>query len=129
VKSKNWAANLPDRKKTADGTLLPDPIYDAKYSSSTKGNMPFGSWNEDGLRFFNECVKEIQQSRDDDKKMAIIRGFEVAFLKYLQDKYEIGGAHGKKKSKKRKAGEDQPAPEEAAAVAMDVEQIDEDMFA
>jgi hypothetical protein len=74
-------------------------------------------------------VKEIQQSRDDDAKLAKIREFEVAFLKYLQDKYEIGGAHGKKKSKKRKAGEDQPAPEEAAAVAMDVEQIDEDMFA
>ena len=130
-KAKNWSAKLPPRKQETDSegktVYLPDPIYDGKYSSSTKGNIPFGSWNKAGLQFFNDCVKEIQDARADKDIMAKMEAFEETFRTYLQDKYQIGGAHGQKKSKKRKAGQEHPE-EEAATIAMDVEQIADDMF-
>ena len=128
-KAKNWSATLPPRKKgkDADGNPVPDPLYDGKYSSSTKGNIPFGSWNSDGLKFFNACMKEIKDARADKDSMAKMEAFEVTFRKYLQDKYnKVGAEHGKKKGKKRKAGEDQEAAEAAGIDIM--EEIADDMF-
>ena len=130
-KAKNWSAKLPPRnhETSSEGTIvyLPDPIYDGKYSSSTKGNIPFGSWNKAGLQFFSDCVKEIQDARADKDTMAEMEAFEVTFRAYLQDKYRIGGAYGQRKTKKRKVGEAQPEAE-APTIAMDVEQIADDMF-
>jgi hypothetical protein len=130
-KAKNWSATLPPRKHRVDENgktvYLPDPIYDGKYSSSSKGNIPFGSWNKAGLTFFSECMKEIQDARANKAIMTKMEAFEVTFRTFLQDKYKIGGAYGQKKSKKRKVGEDQPEAE-APTIAMDVEQIADGMF-
>jgi hypothetical protein len=73
-------------------------------------------------------MKEIKDARADKDSMAKMEAFEVTFRKYLQDKYnKVGAEHGKKKGKKRKAGEDQEAAEAAGIDIM--EEIADDMFA
>ena len=130
----DWNANLPERKKETNSegrtVYLPDRIYDAKYSSATLGNIPFGSWNEAGLTFFSDKLKEIKAAHANKEKLAKMEAFEVTFRKHLQDKYNKGGEQKKGgRGKKRRAGEIQPAVAAAQAViAINLEEIDNDMF-
>ena len=129
----DWNANLPERNKTTDDkgktVYLPDKIYDAKYSSATLGNIPFGSWNQAGLTFFSDKLKEIKAAHANKKKLAKMEAFEVTFRKYLQDKYNKGGDQKKGRGKKRKAGEIQPEVAAAQSViAINLEEIDDEMF-
>ena len=129
----DWNANLPERKKTTneEGKIvyLPDRIHDAKYSSATMGNIPFGSWNKEGLIFFSEKLKAIKAARANPQTLAKMEAFEVTFRKYLQDKYKEGGEYAKKKGrKKRKVGEQQTVVAAQPVIAVNLEELDADMF-
>ena len=120
----DYKYTLPDRKPKTE----PDVLWDAKYSSSSNGNCPFGSWSDEGLNNFKELMEEIKTARKDKDTFKAMIEKEKEFLKILQDgQKKDGSATTTTRGKKRKAGQDTVAVE-AEKASTGEEDLDEDIF-
>ena len=100
----NYSAELPLQKVDDDGKLLPDVMYEAKYTSKKAGQKRFGSFSDEGILEFQKIVSKIKERRTKHKDHFFKA--EKDFLLILQKKNKIGedGTDGNAKNKKRKAG-------------------------
>ena len=89
---------LPDPIPKVPGQpKQPDPLHDAKHTSTDLGQNKYGSFAKDGLECFSEWVNKIKKERSENAKNCC--EIETMMLGILQAEKKIDLTKGNKKGK------------------------------
>ena len=102
-----------------DAPLPPDPIHDAKFTSSDDGQAEFGTYSDEGKAYFKEMTAKIKKNKADDKaKILELEGKMLEKLKLAATK----ATKNKKRKNSDEVAADNEPPANHAKIVCDVEE-------